>query len=262
MPHRRCSTSAVFCTPREWTPALVVPREGIHHRWRPGEFVGQDHAVDQRAVRSWPRFGAMAWAASPSKTRRPENQRRQSTRRTVLTSRSSKDDTSPIGLLRPEVPVATPGGRPQGRVQLPRQPPHPHGLQPRSRRDRPQRRMAEGSQRGPILFEPRAGPTTHDRAYVAAPRRHPTRSHPCGGRIDSVGTHNDVGPHAHRAGVRAVLRRGAEPHRAVRVGAHRGTPKTPVHGGHAGDGVKQQPVKVGPTDSDRVIQPAAQIRAS
>ena len=41
----------------------------------------------------WPRFGGMAWAASPSKTRRPENQRRQSTRRTVFSSRSSKDDT-------------------------------------------------------------------------------------------------------------------------------------------------------------------------
>jgi hypothetical protein len=35
----------------------------------------------------------MAWAASPSKTKQPENQRRRSTRLTVLTSRSSKDDT-------------------------------------------------------------------------------------------------------------------------------------------------------------------------
>jgi hypothetical protein len=33
-----------------------------------------------------------------------------------------------------------------------------------------QRCLAEGSQWGPVLLEPGAGPTLHNRAYIAAPR--------------------------------------------------------------------------------------------
>ena len=47
-------------------------------------------------------------------------------------------------------------------------------------------------------------------------------------RIDSIGTHNDVGPQAHRAHLRAVLRGGGDRDRSARVCAHRGTPKTCV----------------------------------
>ena len=41
-----------------------------------------------------------------------------------------EDDTLSIGPLRREVPVATPGGRLQGRVEIPHQQPQPRGLQP------------------------------------------------------------------------------------------------------------------------------------
>jgi hypothetical protein len=44
---------------------FVVSRQG--HRWYPGEFLGEDHAIDQSAVRSLAKVRAMAWAASPSK---------------------------------------------------------------------------------------------------------------------------------------------------------------------------------------------------
>jgi hypothetical protein len=37
---------------RKWTPALVISQQCILHRWGPDEFLGQDYAVDQSAVRS------------------------------------------------------------------------------------------------------------------------------------------------------------------------------------------------------------------
>src|SRR5829696_10261499 len=122
-----------------------------------------------------------------------------------------------------------------------------------------QRCLAEGSQWGPVLLEPRADLTPNNRAYIAAPQRHPAPEASCAahGRIDSVGTHDDVGPQPGRASVQTVLRSGSDRYRSAWVGAHRGPSKTCVNRGHAGDGVKQQLVKVGATDRDRVIKPAA-----
>ena len=38
--------------PGEWTPPLVIPHQGIHHRSRPGEFLGQNDAINQSGIRS------------------------------------------------------------------------------------------------------------------------------------------------------------------------------------------------------------------
>src|SRR5829696_7830606 len=171
-----------------------------------------------------------------------------------------KTTPCPTGLQRREGPAATPGGRPQGRLELQRQPHPPHGLQPKSRRGRRPAVPGRRSPVGPVLLEPRAGPTPNNRAYIAAPQRHPAHESTCAahGRIDSVRADDDVGPQARRASVQAVLRGGGDRYRSARVGAHRGPSKTCVDRGHAGDGVKQQLVKAGSTDRDRVIKPGSQ----
>src|SRR4030095_5859309 len=101
--------------------------------------------------------------------------------------------------------------------------------------------MAEGPQWGPVLFEPRASPTGHNRAYIAASRRHPAleATRTAHRRTDPVGTHNDIGPQLIEAEVGAVLRGGGDPHRSARIRAHRDTPKTRLDRSHAANSLKQ-----------------------
>ena len=114
----------------------------------------------------------MACAASPSRTRRPENQRRQSTRRTVFTSRWSKSRRlttapQPAAALCPRL-------RERSEIAVVDCLGHRSGMRrcPEVGAVGVERGVAEGAQRRPELFEPRSVRTAHHRPHVAAASGH------------------------------------------------------------------------------------------
>lgn len=87
------AVGVVLHPPHDIASAGGVARKRLLDGPLGGELDRQHGRVDQRAVAPCPRFGAIAWAASPTSTSRPSHQRAQSTRTTSVTSSPAKDPT-------------------------------------------------------------------------------------------------------------------------------------------------------------------------
>ena len=170
--------------PDEWAPTLVVAHQGILNRADAGEFLGEDNSVDQSTVRSRAQvrghgMGCVAEQDQATGEPAPTVDPAEGIDQQVVERRHPLQQVCCRGKY--PSPLLAEGLR--GRVEIPPQPQRPHGLQPKSRRGR---HPAVHGQRIPMgSSTPRTtgSPDRHNRAYVAAPRRHPAlESHPYGVR--------------------------------------------------------------------------------
>ena len=187
-----------------WSTASVVARHGLRDRRGCRELLGQDHRIDQGAVgtlsqvRSHGVGGVTEQdepAGEPARTIDLTHRiHQQPVERRNLLQQLRRDRKNPTPLLPKRLKI-TSRHRVSRRSDV--------GRCPEVDVASAQRGMAEGSQRGPVLLEPRVRLTADDRAHVAASCGHPAleSAGAANGRADPIGTDDEISLHGPRAGI-------------------------------------------------------------